>query len=594
MDEQYDGQRRPWIGWALAALVVVLALAGWLVVRGIGAAHDLTGAARASDQLRAAIVAGHDHQFDTLAARVADHTASAASLTSDPVWRAVEHFPVVGDGMTTLGDLAEASDVLAQGALPLLLSVSEELDLGTLGVGGNGRVSAEQEPPGASLVDLSAYPTVSLRLARAGAAAERSAALIRNIDPDAATGLPRDVIVDAHHALTDAQRRVRALSGAARLLPGMLGEQGTRTYLLAVHNGADVRPGGGVIETVVQLEASQGAITVVGTASARVLPAAPVAVPDALRDWIDDGVPLHELARVPSFPDAAPLIAAHWTHYHGGHVDGVIAVDAAVLPGVLAATGGIGFAGYSVDAASVIETLMIDMPRDRSAADQAAAFTDAVTAAVNAMLTRATPATLVAGLADAADAGHIRIWSANPAEQAVFAASDLGGVVPSAGAAVGVLIEDTTGGRMGAFVSGSATVAVGECNGDRTTQVTVTWSNEVELDEEAPLPEVVTGAADEGFGAGGAVRARIGVYGPTGATALGGGADDGMIGARPLVWREVVVPPGAAETVSVAFRGAGGAGGGGTPGGAGERVGRMPHTPLLGGMDVTRVPLECG
>lgn len=424
MDDRPGPRVRPWIGALLGGVVVLLALTGWLVVRGIGAAEALTGAARTADQLRSAIVSGDEHRYEVLATRLVEQTASASDLTSDPVWKAAEHLPWAGSGMRALGSLAAASETLAEGALPQLLSAAEDIDLGTLGVGGD--QARGESASGARTVDLTAYPAVALHLERAGAAAERSAERSADIDPDAVTGPAQDAVAAGHAALTAAQRDVLALRGAARLLPGMLGLHEKRSYLLAVRT--DGIGDGAAFETLVQIDATGGVLTSVVTESPRIYPALPTPLPDALVGVIEEGAGPAALGAVPALADAAPLLAAQWTARYGVTLDGVIAVDLAVLPALLAATGPISFPDYTAGSEEIMEVLTVTMPQEREdLIARTAVIAAAVDTAMDAALARAVPATLIAGLADAADAGLIQIWAAHPDEQALLAASDLAG-----------------------------------------------------------------------------------------------------------------------------------------------------------------------
>src|SRR5690606_14898490 len=110
--------------------------------------------------------------------------------------------------------------------------------------------------------------------------------------------------------------------------------------------------------------------------------------------------------------------------------------------------------------------------------------------------TSSDPLAVLDAVSDAASAGHIHLWSVHPEEQAVLAASDLGGTLPNDtdnDLYVGVLFNDTTGGAMDYYTDAEITHAIGECHGEPTTQVSVTWKNQAPARD---LPLAVTGSAD--------------------------------------------------------------------------------------------------
>jgi hypothetical protein len=146
-------------------------------------------------------------------------------------------------------------------------------------------------------------------------------------------------------------------------------------------------------------------------------------------------------------------------------------------------------------------------------------FSQAAGVLLSAALTKAEPKDLVAALAESADQHRIRIWSAHEDEEKLLAASSLGGALPTDDTEthVGVLFNDTTGGKMDYYTDAAISTAVGVCDGEPTTQVTVTWTNDAPADAATSLPPYVTAEGFYGVPAG-SVRTLIAVYGPEGAT----------------------------------------------------------------------------
>ncbi|MFP3345648.1 hypothetical protein R0J87_24505, partial [Halomonas sp. SIMBA_159] len=57
---------------------------------------------------------------------------------------------------------------------------------------------------------------------------------------------------------------------------------------------------------------------------------------------------------------------------------------------------------------------------------------------------------------------------------------------------VGILVNDTTGGKMDFYADADITTSIGTCDGEPTTQVTVTWKNDAPTDAATSLPAYVT------------------------------------------------------------------------------------------------------
>ncbi|HEV8421543.1 MAG TPA: DUF4012 domain-containing protein, partial [Actinomycetota bacterium] len=140
-------------------------------------------------------------------------------------------------------------------------------------------------------------------------------------------------ILDAGRAIRLSQR---ALSGA-KLLPGFLGEGGSKTYFVALQNNADLRgPGGGVTAYAI-LVAKDGRLRIVqggdirgfrvGSGSSRIR----VSLPEELR-WYVQNVP-HAFTRIngvnytPNFPLVAEAWARMASKVTGRRFDGVIEMD---------------------------------------------------------------------------------------------------------------------------------------------------------------------------------------------------------------------------------------------------------------------------
>lgn len=562
--------------------ILVLAI-GWVTVRGIGAVNDLQQVATSSSTLKEAVGQGDLEKAASLSSRIAHHAGSAHDLTSDPVWHAFGILPWLGPNFAAVSDVAEIADDVASDALVPVLDAAGALNLASLGLS-NGAV------------DLAPFAAIEPSLADASTTLSAAQDRALRIDADATLPPLADAVREMRSTVTQAATVVGSLHGAAALLPSMLGADGPRNYVLAMQNNAELRSSGGIIGAIALLHAENGRVTLVQQAS----------VPDFPK--LDDPLPLSEstvalfedrpgrymqnLTSIPDFTEAGPAIAARWQNRFGQPIDGVVAVDAVMTESLLKATGPLTFGPFSVTHETVVNFLLSEIYAavpDPAAQDEV--FSQAAGALLSAALSTADPKDLVAALADSAEQHRIRIWSAHEGEQKMLAASSLGGALPvdDTETHVGVLVNDTTGGKMDYYTDASITTSVGVCDGEPTTQVRVTWTNDAPADAGTTLPPYVTANGFYGVPPG-SVRTLITVYGPEGATASHIDRDGeqesvqtALLGTRAAVQHEVLLAPGESSTITLEYQGTG----------AGERLTVVDHTPMISDPEISREELQC-
>ncbi|WP_372967408.1 DUF4012 domain-containing protein [Microbacterium sp.] len=576
--------RRRWLRWTIGVILTFLVLAiGWVTVRGVGAVHDLQQVASSSSKLKEAIGQGDLERAASLSSRIAHHAQSAHELTSDPIWTGFGFVPWLGPNFSAVSEVATIADDVASDALVPVLDAAGALDLASLGLSG-GTIDvtpfAEIEPPLAEASDtLSAAEERALRI-------------------DAGATLPplADAVREMRSTVTQAATIVGSLHGAAALLPSMLGAEGPRNYVIAMQNNAELRSSGGIIGAIALLHAENGRITLVQQASVPDFPAldTPLPLSEATVALFEDqpGRYLQNLTSVADFTEAGPAIAQRWQDRFGQRVDGVIAVDAVMTKNLLAATGPLAFGPFTATKDTVVSQLLSEIyavvPDPRA---QDKVFEQAAGVLLSAALTKADPKDLVAALAESADQRRIRIWSAHEDEEELLAASSLGGALPidDTETHVGVLVNDTTGGKMDYYTGAALSVATGTCDGEPTTQIRVTWTNDAPADAATSLPPYVTADGFYGVPAG-STRTLIAVYGPEGATpshidrdGVEESVQTALLGTRSAVQHEVLLAPGESSTITVEYQGTG----------AGERLTVVDHTPMIDTPKTTREELRC-
>ncbi|MGL3149810.1 DUF4012 domain-containing protein [Microbacterium sp. A82] len=578
--------RRRWVGWTIGVIAALSVFAvGWVVIRGASAVSELQGVETSASQMRTAIAEGDLTKAERIAPRVAEHAANAHSLTSDFIWRGFEFIPWLGANFTAVREVAHIADDVAADAVAPVLEVAADMDLASFGFTG-------------STLDLAPFAEVQKPLAAASATLSEADLRAQHIDADATLEPLADAVHKMRDVVAEAATVVGALHGASVLLPPMLGVDGPRTYVVAMQNNAELRSSGGIVGSLALLRADNGSISIVRQASTRDFPPLdePLPLSDSAVALFEDrpGRYMQNITSIPDFTEAGATLALRWEQRFGDVVDGVIAIDAIVAKHLVAATGDLTFGPFTATSETIVPILLSEIYATfPDPVEQDAVFAGAANALFSAALTSGEPQQLINALAASADADRIRIWSAHPDEEKRLAASTLGGALPvdgERGPYVGVLFNDATGGKMDFYTRAEISTAVGVCRGEPITQVTVTWRNTAPVDAAESLPEYVTAGGHYGVDPGD-VRTLIAVYGPEGANVRAvdrDGDEDSvqttMLDTRSVVQHDVLLAPGESTTITVSFDGPG----------AGDRLTRVQHTPLIEDPNIGRTELVCG
>lgn len=518
-------------------LVPLLVLLGLVLVAGGWLGFRVWQAAEGASDLRAA-VSGAGAEVETLdvdaltarlpAVQEAAHRLRAAS--ADPMWSAAEHLPWVGDDLRAVRALGVAADGLSHDVAPGLLSALA--DLGSMATSTATGGSAAGSVP-AGWVDLSMLLRAAPEVQRAAAEAATLRGALDGIAPADLVGPLAEPVAQVQDALDGVD--LVGLGDLAAAVPGLLGADGPRTYLLLTLNPAELRAQGGIVGSVAVLQARDGAVGLVGQRSTADLPERATSVlpltaaeqmlyTDRLGRWIQDTV------LTPDFPRAAEVAAAFWADATGQQVDGVLATDPVAVADLLAATGrGLTVDGQEITADTLLATLLRDTYLEHGDPRDGDAFYAQVAAAVVGMLgdAAADPGTArpaVQAVATAVSQGRVRGWSAHAPEQRALAASPLGGAFLSApdaatAQAVGLFLDDGTAGKLDYDLDATVQVTFAGCGTDApVATVTLDLGYDPPADV-AELPAQVVGDGGSGLPAGW-LATNVSVYSARGGTPL--------------------------------------------------------------------------
>ncbi|HEY3942138.1 MAG TPA: DUF4012 domain-containing protein [Acidimicrobiales bacterium] len=380
--------------------------------------------------------------------------------------------------------------------------------------------------------------------------------------------------------VTHAAQAAGLATQAARVLPGMLGANGTRHYLVAFMTPAESRGYDGLIGSYGVLTADAGHLEL--SASGQIsdvqnaLPpggATLTGVPGYLARYgsFDPGEFPQDAAYSPDLPTDAKVFAELYGQSIGGPVDGVLAVDPAGLAALLHFTGPVSVPGLPtpLDSSNATRVLLSEQYTtfDTSAAEGNASRQDFLLAAlhtgVDALLARGLPAPqeISSVLDPAVRDGRIGLWSFHAVDDGLLARLGVDGRFPSPGRGdlLAVTTANTGNNKIDAYLHTTVDDQVEVDPGTGSVRSSVT----VSLENAAPasgLPGIVIDSPADPALAPGVNETWLTVYSPLAFNAVHiDGAPATMSATRELgVWAYstyVEIPPGATSTVRVELSG---------------------------------------
>jgi len=355
------------VRWPLAVgLVLAAAIGGFVFWLQMGLLAGLTLAASGGVGLQNNLSAAAE---DLVAGDYAAGEASyqAASVAAERVLKStdiaqvalIERIPPLETAVRNWKRVAESVVGVAQGTGELL-SLYGDLS----GKAGGERIFSDGAINIALLEDL---PVRVERVTERLGFAERNLTEIQTTTPF--TSQLDGIRVTALQEMRPAQDAVAALADVAPLLPGALGADGPRRYLVAIGNQAEMRASGGAPLTLVMVEFNEGKISIPikGQTSTQLFP--PLNAPVT---WFGPGpnpffpgnarfAPFVVTNTHPNYVYSAQEMAASWTGGGYPKVDGVIFLDLTAIAAVLNATGPVESAVYgTVTGDQLGQILLID------------------------------------------------------------------------------------------------------------------------------------------------------------------------------------------------------------------------------------------
>lgn len=418
-------RRNGWIatGVALAAVAAAGAF-GVAVVLAYGHLGDgETSARQALDQARRGDTDGARRSL----AQAADELRQGQSVVEAPWARVARLVPVVSQQV-------EAVDV----------TVDEAITVAAAGRATASVADYHGLKYRSGRIDLEKVAALEAPMGRAAAIFGDSQARLAGIDHSWLAG-PLDRKLTAFQGdLATATHDARSARSVLRVLPGLLGGQGTRHYVVMFTNTAEARGLGGLFGNYGELTAVDGKVRLTRSGPTTDLErTAPngTRTLTGLREFqarygsYQPADYLRDLAISPQFPDVAEAVRQLYPQATGTRVDGVIAMDPDTVAALLRFTGPIRVPGYDVTLTSTNAADVIVRQQYLQFADQNGRRKDILVDATKIAFDRLlggslpSPSALARVLGPLVQQRRLLLAAHRSSEQAVFARLGLAGSI---------------------------------------------------------------------------------------------------------------------------------------------------------------------
>jgi len=305
---------------------------------------------------------------------------------------------------------------------------------------------------------------------RAGKVADRAKAASRRLSSARSSWLLPPLFDRLDGELTRVRKvesTTRVVHEALTALPGLLGQGGPRRYFLAVQTPVESRAGGGFLGNFGEITADNGRLRLSRFGRQDALTQAPgreqrvLKAPEDFTARYARFRPEYTWANVnlsPDFPTDAGVMAGLYPQSSGAPVDGVIAIDPAVLAAVLKLVGPIEVPAWPtpITADNALQVLLYDQYQRYPTSDLRVDFLgDVAQEAWRRLTTGGLPPVpqLVASLGPAIAQKHLFLSSVRPDEQRLF--DDMGAtgrIAPVDGDFIGLVTQNAGGNKIDYFL----------------------------------------------------------------------------------------------------------------------------------------------
>ena len=470
----------------IALLILIAAYLAYLIFDVKGSVETARTHAAAA---KSAVLDGDVDKAQSEAKAADDAAQDARDTSGNPVWTATAAIPWLGSPLSSVHDMAVSVSDLTSRVLVPSAALADTISPTTLrGANDN--------------LNLAPLAAAEPKLTTIADDAQRIDAQVQDIN-----GSWLGPVSDARDQLADqvgeTTRFISGTSVAAQLAPPMLGNDGPRSYFLAMQTPAEARATGGLLGGFAILRAANGRITApeLGRNSD---------IENPSRQQVDLGTEYNELYEwthpytdyrnnniSPNFPDAARIWIANWKAQTGQQLNGAVAIDPIALSYILKVTGPVTLAnGEKITAENVVPiTLSTSYARfaDNNAARKLylQAISSAVIDQIGSM--KGNTGALLEALGHGVQERRIMLYSTNSQEQKILETTALGHQLPGTSAPyMNVTVGNVAGNKIDYYLRREISYTAGSCEGQsRESTATISLTNTL---DDLSLPEYVIGS----------------------------------------------------------------------------------------------------
>lgn len=444
-----------------------------------------------------------------------EHTAKARSIAHGALWGIASVMPGVGDDVKTVRGMTEVLDDLAQQSLPSISSMSHKLAAAQL----SGQDGA-----------LNLKPIVAIQSDFASVSKQMK----RQLDTYDSLPTPKiGVIANAYQQgkerLADIVDTVSHLNNAMQMMPVILGQNGARTYLIAVQTTSEQRSGGGLVGSVGTLNVDHGTIKVGdfhadgellnggnGNDEERAVFNGPLEFSLDVRDTF----------AVPDLARDAEMLTATWKRSpYASDVDGFIAIDPVFIQEMVKISGNVTLQGGTVlTGSNTAQYLLNTIYKDVPVAQQDDYFeyiAQTVMDEAFGNMSSEKMMKIAQSIGDLIEQRHFYAYTTHTDEAKYFQGSGISSREDTP--QIGIYLNEQNPSKLGWYIDRKATVTktgTGE-DGSRTYHVKYTLTNTLTDSEMASANTYILGGVQHGVGdvpvaASGTSVQRMLFYAPAG------------------------------------------------------------------------------
>ncbi|MFC9919854.1 DUF4012 domain-containing protein [Agromyces binzhouensis] len=518
------------LGVVLLALVGVGVAGAQIAERGFAAKDELEQAIPLAKQAQQQVLDGDQDGATATIEQLRTHSAKARELTDDPMWRSFEWVPTLGANLQAVRITSASVDELVDGVVEPATTLS---------------IDALKPVDGA--VDLAALTELSATVDGVADTIVHVASELDSVDRDELIGPVRDGVDQLDGAVTELEPMILPAQQALAVLPGALGADGPRNYLVLFQNLAEARGTGGNPAALLLVNVTDGRITIARQASSsdfqngRAEPIIPLDAETEALYGDKIGRYMMDVTLTPDFPETAELIRAFWDESFGDQVDGVVSFDPVALGYIIGATGPVTLpTGEKITSDNAASLVLNEVYSTYEEPEEQDAFFAAAAASVFKVLTSGggDAGALVEALSRSIDEDRLMYVPSDPDEADYITGSRITGTLPTDNAeqsVVGVYVNDITQGKMDYYLQLDVAASTDACTVEEGTSPTFTTSatltNTVQPGDVDGLAEYV---ATGKYFPRGDISTDLVLYGPVGATLEAVTVDGAPAAATPL------------------------------------------------------------